>query len=110
VDTRFLDRMTPPTLATLILVTSVPAMSMTVILPSLPGTTEAFDIDHNVMQLAVALYLLVNALLHLVLGPLSDGFGRRAVILGPCGVFIAPTIGCLTAPTAATFLAFRCSG
>ena len=46
-------------------------------------------------------------MLQLVLGPLSDRFGRRPVLLTCFSVFLVATVGCLLAPTIEVFLAFR---
>jgi DHA1 family bicyclomycin/chloramphenicol resistance-like MFS transporter len=104
---RFLDRATPPHVATLILMAGLPALTMTVFLPSLPGMTAWFDTDYRLMQLSVAVYLGVNAVLQIVIGPLSDKFGRRPVVLGGVGLFCLATLGCLLAPDIGTFLFFR---
>jgi len=55
----------------------------------------------------VALYLGVNAILQLVVGPLSDRYGRRPVILWGTVLFLLATIGCLMATTVEMFLLFR---
>lgn len=80
---------------------------MSIFLPSLPKMTTYFDTDYRLMQLSVAVYLAMNAVLQLIVGPLSDRFGRRPVILWGCGLFCAATVGCLMATTVETFLAFR---
>ena len=59
------------------------------------------------MQLSVALFLGAIAILQLFVGPLSDRFGRRPVLLVGLGVFVLATIGCLTAKTVEVFLIFR---
>jgi DHA1 family bicyclomycin/chloramphenicol resistance-like MFS transporter len=74
---RFLDRATPPHIFTLIVLTGLGALSMNIFLPSLPAMTEHFDTDYRLMQLSVALYLAVNAVLQIVVGPISDRYGRR---------------------------------
>jgi DHA1 family bicyclomycin/chloramphenicol resistance-like MFS transporter len=104
---RFLDRTTPPHIATLILVAGVPALSMNVFLPSLPHMAEWFDTDYGVMQLSVSLYLATTAVLQLAIGPVSDRFGRRPVLIGSFVVFLAATLGCIYAPTIEVFLACR---
>lgn len=104
---RFLDRTSPPHIATLILIAGLSALAMNVFLPSLPGMTAHFGTDYAVMQLAVALYLGFNALLQLVVGPLSDRYGRRPVVLGGIILFMLATIGTLLAPTVTVFLVFR---
>jgi len=72
VKVRFLDRATPPHIATLILMAGLSALAMNIFLPSLPGMVAHFDTQYRVIQLSVALYLAVNAGLQLLMGPLSD--------------------------------------
>lgn len=104
---RFLDRTTPPHIATLILLAGMSAIVMNMFLPSLPKMTEHFQTDYSIMQLSVALYLGVSGALQVVLGPLSDKFGRRPVILFGLGAFLLATLGCIFAPTVEVFLFFR---
>ncbi len=104
---RFLDRSTPPHIATLILLAGLSALSMNIFLPSLPRMAEHFGVDYAVMQLSVSLYLGASALLQVVLGPLSDRFGRRFLLLGSMILFILATIGTLLADSAESFLFFR---
>ena len=70
--TRFLDPRTPPHVATLTLIVAAGAMSMNVFLPALPAMSSHFAVDYRVMQLSVALYLAMNGLLQIVVGPISD--------------------------------------
>lgn len=107
VDVRYLDRTTPPHLSTLILLSALSALGMNIFLPSLPAMSAHFDTEYKVMQLSVALYLGVNAILQVVIGPLSDYFGRRPMILGSIVLFNLATLGCLFAPNATVFLIFR---
>ncbi len=107
VEIRFLDHSTPPHVATLVAQASIAALAMNVFLPSLPSMAAYFDTDYAVMQLSVSLYLLVNAVLQIAIGAISDRFGRRPVMLGALVVFIIATIGTLLATSAAMFLFFR---
>jgi DHA1 family bicyclomycin/chloramphenicol resistance-like MFS transporter len=104
---RFLDRTTPPHIATLILLTGLGALSMNMFLPSLPRMAEHFATDYQVMQLSVALYLAVNAGLQILIGPISDRYGRRPVLLAGVGIFLLATLGCIFAPSIEVFLFFR---
>ena len=104
---RFLDRTTPPHILTLIVVTGLGALSMNIFLPSLPAMAAYFEADYRLMQLSVSLYLFVNAGLQLIIGPISDRFGRRPVILAGGGAFLLATLGCLAASTIEVFLIFR---
>jgi len=104
---RFLDRTTPPHILTLVLLTGLSALTMNVFLPSLPNMTTWFQTDYWVMQLSVSLYLGLNAVLQIVIGPLSDRFGRRPVMIWSLVLFLVATLGTLVAPTAALFLICR---
>lgn len=106
-ESRFLDPSTPPSLFTLTFVAAMAAVSMNVFLPSLPGMARYFNADYHLIQLSVALYLFVNGALQLVIGPLSDRYGRRPIIMSGFTIYILATLGCLAAPDVYTFLAFR---
>ena len=96
-----------PRLSTLILLSALAILPINIFLPSLPGMATEFDVAYGLMGLSLAAYAGVSACLQLVLGPLSDRFGRRPVILWALAVFIMATIGCATASDAGTFLACR---
>lgn len=104
---RFLDRTTPPHIATLVLLSGLSAAAMNIFLPSLPAMAAHFGTEYGVMQLTVSLYLAANAVLQLLIGPLSDRFGRRPVMIGSLLLFCLFTLGTLIAPTIETFLIFR---
>ncbi len=104
---RFLDRSTPPHILTLILVTGISALTMNIFMPSLPSMARWFNVSYETMQLSVALYLGVSAALQIVVGPISDRFGRRAVLIWCFVLFLLATLGTLIAPTAGIFLFFR---
>ncbi|MFO1203796.1 MAG: Bcr/CflA family efflux MFS transporter, partial [Tabrizicola sp.] len=80
---------------------------MNIFLPSLPGMATYYGVPYGVMQQSVALYLLLSALLQIVIGPISDRYGRRAVLIGALVLFLLATVGTLLAPTATWFLIFR---
>lgn len=104
---RFLNRTTPPTITTLILLSGLSALGMNVFLPSLPNMTIYFQTDYQLMQLSVALYLAVNGAMQIVIGPIADMMGRRPVILWGLVLFLVATLGCIFAPTVEVFLVFR---
>ncbi len=104
---RFLDRNTPPVLATLILLAGLSALTMNIFLPSLPRMAEWFGVPYGLMQQSVALYLALSAGLQILIGPLSDRYGRRKVLLWSLVLFLLATVGTLLAPTATVFLICR---
>ncbi|MEJ2027926.1 MAG: multidrug effflux MFS transporter, partial [Limibacillus sp.] len=104
---RFLDRTTPPNIATLTILAGVAAMVMNMFLPSLAKMAEHFGVSYSLMQLSVPLYLGVSAALQVVIGPISDNLGRRPVILGGILLFMLFTLGCIYAPNIWVFLFCR---
>jgi MFS transporter, DHA1 family, multidrug resistance protein len=106
-DPVFLDRTTPPKIVTLILMAGLSALTMNIFLPSLPGMARYFGVPYGVMQQSVALYLALSAALQIVIGPISDRYGRRNVLIGSLVLFLIATIGTLLASTATQFLFFR---
>ena len=104
---RFFNRNTPPNILTLIALTGVSALSMNIFLPSLPAMAVHFETEYRLVQLSVALFLGMNAVVQIFLGPVSDRYGRRPVLLWALVIFLISTLGCLLAPTIEVFLAFR---
>lgn len=104
---RFLKRDSPPHISTLILLAGLSALAMNVFLPSLPGMAKYYQVEYRLMALSVPLYLAVNAAVQILVGPISDKFGRRPVIIVGIALFLLATLGCIIAPTAETFLLFR---
>ena len=104
---KFLNRTTPPHVVTLVLLAGLSALTMNIFLPSLPGMAKWFEVPYALMQLSVALYLALSAALQIVIGPISDRYGRRKVVLGSLVLFLLATVGTLLAPNAETFLFFR---
>ena len=104
---RFLDRATPPHIITLILLAGVAGLAMNVFLPSLPNMALHFETEYWVLQMSVAAYFAMNAVLQILIGPVSDNLGRRPVVLWGLLLFIVASIGCIYAPNATVFLMFR---
>lgn len=98
---------TPPHLVTLILLSGVSALNMSVFLPSLANMATHFNTSYGVMQLAVPLYLGATTVVQLLVGPLSDRFGRRPVLLVALAIFVLSSVGCALAPNITVFLFFR---
>ncbi len=104
---RFLDRTTPPHIITLVVIAGVAALCMNVFLPSLAAMAVYFETDYAVMQFAVSGYLAATACLQLIIGPLSDLFGRRPVMLASIAMMIAATLVCMLAPNITIFMIGR---
>ncbi|MBS1303151.1 multidrug effflux MFS transporter [Loktanella sp. SALINAS62] len=104
---RFLDRSTPPHIFTLTLLAGVSALNMSIFLPSLTRMAADFRTDYATIQFAVSGYLAATAVLQVIVGPLSDRYGRRTITLSALIVFILATLGAYLAPTIELFLLCR---
>jgi MFS family permease len=79
---------TPPTRATLILLTGVTVLTLNMFLPSLTHIAADFGVDYAMASFAVAGYLAITAVINLIAGPLSDRYGRRPVALGALVIYL----------------------
>ncbi len=104
---RFLDPTTPPTLFTLVVVAATAALSLNIFLPSLPAITAHFDADYAVIQFLVSGYLLTTAIVQFFVGPISDRFGRRPVMLVGFSIFTFASVICALAPSTEILLSAR---
>ncbi|MFT6273384.1 MAG: DHA1 family bicyclomycin/chloramphenicol resistance-like MFS transporter, partial [Dinoroseobacter sp.] len=104
---KYLDRTSPPHVTTLVFIAGLGALSLNIFLPSLPGMAIYFDTDYRIVQLSVSLYLLTTAILQVFIGPISDRYGRRVILLWTTSLFLVATVGCLLAPSIEVFLFFR---
>ena len=98
---------TPPSIATLILLTGATTLSLNMFLPSLVNIAAEFEADYALVSTSIAGYLIATAVLQVIIGPLSDRYGRRPVMLWAIAIFAAASLGCLMAQDIWTFLAFR---
>ncbi|GHJ38035.1 multidrug effflux MFS transporter [Streptomyces sp. TS71-3] len=96
-------------LVTLILggLTAVPALSMDMYLPSLPEVTDSLHAPAATVQLTLTTCLAGMALGQLVVGPMSDKWGRRRPLLVGLLVYILATAACAFAPTIELLVTFR---
>ena len=91
----------------LIALSGLGPMSMQAIMPALPALAVHFSQDISVAQLAISLYLVGLACSQLVVGPLSDKFGRRPVILAGLFLLVISNIGACLAVSLQQVIAAR---
>ena len=87
----------PGFIALLIAVSAVSPLGINMYLPSMPGMARALGVDFTTIQLTLSLYLGAMAVGQLVIGPLSDRFGRRPVLLIGLFTFVVGSAICLLA-------------
>lgn len=76
-------------------------------LPSLPSLAAFFKTSPSLVQMSLTMSMLGLALGQLFVGPLSDKYGRRHLLLISLIAFILSTILCLLSPNVIVFNAFR---
>ncbi|MEU6058090.1 multidrug effflux MFS transporter [Streptomyces sp. NPDC047097] len=96
-------------LVTLILggLTALPPLSMDMYLPALPQVTDALSAPAATVQLTLTACLAGMAVGQLVVGPMSDRWGRRRPLLAGMLVYVLATAVCAFAPSAELLIAFR---
>jgi DHA1 family bicyclomycin/chloramphenicol resistance-like MFS transporter len=91
----------------LIAMSSVGPLTVNIIVPALPGLALAFTADPALIQLTVSLYFAGLACAQLVLGSLSDRFGRRPVLLAGFMLTIVTSLGAAAATSAGALVVAR---
>ena len=96
-------------LVTLILggLTATPPLAMDMYLPSLPEVTESLHAPAATVQLTLTACLAGMAFGQLVVGPMSDRWGRRRPLLVGLLTYILATVMCAVAPNIELLVTFR---
>ncbi|MFE8976730.1 multidrug effflux MFS transporter [Streptomyces cyaneofuscatus] len=87
--------------------TALPPLSMDMYLPALPAVTDSLSAPAATIQLTLTACLAGMALGQLVVGPMSDRWGRRRPLLLGMVVYVIATAICALAPSAELLIGFR---
>ncbi|MFI2199691.1 multidrug effflux MFS transporter [Streptomyces sp. NPDC020192] len=87
--------------------TATPPLAMDMYLPSLPEVTRSLHAPAATVQLTLTACLAGMALGQLVVGPMSDRWGRRRPLLTGLAVYVLATALCALAPNVETLVVFR---
>jgi DHA1 family bicyclomycin/chloramphenicol resistance-like MFS transporter len=83
-------------------------LAMDMMLPALPNIASAFHLtDVNRPQMVLSTFLIGFGVGQFVMGPLSDRFGRRPVLLGGMAVYCIASLLAIAAPSLETLLLAR---
>ncbi len=82
-------------------------LSTDLYLASLPGLARDFDAPAATVQLTLTLFVVSFGIAQLIIGPLSDRFGRRPVLLAGLALYAAASALCGLAPSIEVLIVAR---
>ncbi|PLW76773.1 multidrug effflux MFS transporter [Cohaesibacter celericrescens] len=88
-----------PSIAILVAVTAVNPLALNLYVPSMPSVQATFSAPASLVQLTLSLGLVGTGLIQLAIGPLSDQFGRRPVLLWGLVFAVVASIYCSITPS-----------
>ena len=86
---------------------ALPPLSIDLGLPALTILQDALDATPTQAALTLSLFLVGFGASQLVMGPLSDRYGRRPVMLSGMALYALAGLGCTLAPSIEVLLGFR---
>ncbi len=94
-------------LALLMAMTAIGPATLNIVVPALPGLVTRLASDTGTVQLILSLYLLSLATAQLLLGPLSDRFGRRPVVLAGLALSVVASLAAIAASSIGALIGAR---
>ncbi len=91
----------------LVAMTGVAPISLYMLVPALPLLARNFASDISIAQMTVSLYMVGIACSQILMGPLSDRFGRRPVLLAGLSLMVVASAACIFAETLPQLIAAR---
>lgn len=83
------------------------AFAMDIYVPALPHIATLFSVSASAMQLTLTVFMLTAGLMQLIVGPLSDHFGRKPLAIVMTLIFACGTLLCSYAHSITSLIAFR---
>lgn len=109
--TRNRTRTTPrtglPPIVPLALIVGVSPFATDMYIPALPAIARDLATTPSAVQLSLTAFLVAFAVGQLLAGPVSDGVGRRPMLLLGTAVFAVASVGCALAPDVVTLVVAR---
>ncbi|WP_169738493.1 multidrug effflux MFS transporter [Afifella pfennigii] len=96
-----------PSLVSLVIISTLSPFAINVIVPSMPALQVEFDADFGAVQLVLSLFLASIAVSQIAIGPLSDRFGRRPVLLAGLAIFTVASFLAVAATSIESLVALR---
>nr|WP_288467205.1 multidrug effflux MFS transporter [uncultured Curtobacterium sp.] len=96
-----------PPIVPLALIVGVSPFATDMYIPALPAIASELGTTPGVVQLSLTAFLVAFAVGQLLAGPISDGIGRRPLLLVGTTAFALASVGCAVAPDVGTLVAAR---
>lgn len=96
-----------PPIVPLALIVGVSPFATDMYIPALPTIARELGTSAGVVQLSLTAFLVAFAVGQLLAGPVSDGIGRRPLLLIGTAGFALASVGCALAPDAVTLVVAR---
>jgi MFS transporter, DHA1 family, multidrug resistance protein len=97
----------PPPIALLFTMLFAGQIASTIFIPGLPNIALDLDVSIAIVQKMVPTYLAAFAIAQLIIGPLSDRFGRRIIVLCGILIFIIASLLCASSDNITVLLISR---
>ncbi|HSS71390.1 MAG TPA: multidrug effflux MFS transporter [Casimicrobiaceae bacterium] len=86
---------------------AVAPLAMDIYLASMPSMARALSASDEKVQLTLSLYMYAWGATQIVIGPLTDRFGRRPALIVGLSIFVAASVVCAAARNVETLIAAR---
>lgn len=81
--------------------------AMDIYVPAIPSIASLFQVSDATMQLTLTLFMFTAGILQLIVGPLSDRYGRKPIALSTSVIFIIGSLLCAISQNALQLILFR---
>lgn len=96
-----------PPIVPLALIVGVSPFATDMYIPALPAIARDLDTTPGAVQLSLTAFLVAFAVGQLLVGPVSDGIGRRPMLVVGTALFALASVGCALAPDVVTLVVAR---
>jgi len=83
------------------------ALTIDMYLPAMPAMADDLHTRAGLIQLTLTVFVLGLAMGQVVVGPLSDVWGRRRLLLAGLAIYVVGSVACIFAPTVGWLIAAR---